>query len=79
MKKALILISSFVLSIIFCLFWWKNWMYEGWIRPPQFLLPFFDVDGELIGDVVLLEMFVVIQLFFLILIFIFGKQIKPAQ
>lgn len=71
MRKVLILIASFAFSLMASLLWWKAWMYEGWIRAPRFLLPFFDVDGEAVGDVVLLEMFVIIQILLIVLIIIF--------
>lgn len=75
MKSVFIFTASIICSVVLSLLWWKGWMYDGLMRPPRFLLPFSGADGESIDDVVLLEMFVIVQAAILALLFAFRKKV----
>ena len=60
MKTILFIFLGTVLSYALALLWWRMWMYNGFIAPPEFLSPFLKRDGESAYNRVELEMFITI-------------------
>ncbi len=69
MKTILFVFLGIVLSYVLALFWWRIWMYNGFVAPPEFLLPFIKGDGEDAYNRVELEMFITILIPVLVGIF----------
>lgn len=60
MKTVFFVFVGVAISYVLALLWWRLWMYNGLVAPPEFLSPFFKGDGENAYNRVELEMFITI-------------------
>jgi len=65
LKIAFLIIISILISNI----WWNKWMFKGTIGPPLFIPRIFKADGEGFYDLVWVEMFLIIFIILLLILF----------
>ncbi|MBV1933955.1 MAG: hypothetical protein KUG59_04650 [Parvibaculaceae bacterium] len=59
MKTFALLVLGLIAAVFIAKYWNQGWMFYGLPRPPDFLEPIWDADGEGIHDRIVVEMILV--------------------
>ena len=60
MKTFVFLVLGLIAAVFIAKYWNQGWMFYGLPRPPDFLEPIWDADGEGIHDRIAAEMILVV-------------------